>query len=133
MAYVSEILDAANKDINTIKQHIGNNYFRNLMNAAYYPEKRFLLPEGVPPFKENSLHESQTTGAFWQIAKKLDVFYRADVKALIRERAFIVALESLSKIEADILIAIKEQELEKLYPNLSFKKLQEVGYFKSEV
>ena len=129
MAYVKEILDAADKDITTLKQHFGNKYFRNLMEAAYFEDKKFILPDGVPPYKENDLLEVHTSGQFWQIARKIDVFYRTDVKPIFRERAFISALESVSKPEAQILIAIKEQKLHELYPNLSIGKLREIGYF----
>lgn len=131
MAYIKEILDAANKNIDSLKQHIGNQYLRNLMEAAYMEDKKFNLPEGVPPYKENSLHESQTSGQFWQIARKIDVFQRTDVKPIFREKSFIGALESLSVAEAKILIAVKEQKLHELYPNLTIGKLREIGYFKS--
>jgi len=131
MSSIKEILDAANKNIESIKQHSGNKYLRNLMEAAYYPDRRFNLPSGVPPYNISSLHESQTAGQFWQIARKVDAFYREDIKSLLRERAFIGALESVSKAEAEILVAIKEQKLNELYPNLTFGALRSVGYFVS--
>lgn len=129
MAYVKEILDAANTNIDSLKEHFGNQYFRNLMEAAYDVDKKFLLPEGTPPFKPSKLHEGQTTGQFWQIAKRLDVFYRSDVKSIVREHSFIGALEALSENEAKILIAIKEQSLDKLYTNLTLESLRKIGYF----
>lgn len=129
MAYIKEILESANRDINTLKQHIGNKYLRNLMEAAYLPDKKMLLPEGVPPYKENTLHESQTSGQFWQLARKMEVFHREDVKSILRERAFIGALEGISKEEARILIAVKDQTLDKLYPNLTYQNLISIGYF----
>jgi hypothetical protein len=53
------------------------------------------------------------------------------VKPIFREKLFIGALESLSVAEAKILIAVKEQKLHELYPNLTIGKLREIGYFKS--
>ena len=128
--FISEILDSANKDIKSIMAHVGNNYLRNLMEAAYLSDKKFLLPEGDPPYKASTLHESQLSGAFWQVAKKIDVFRRPDVKSLLREKSFIGALESLSVSDAKILLAVKDQKLESIYPNLTYGALIEVGYFK---
>jgi hypothetical protein len=129
MSNISEILSAANTDINTLKQHIGNRYLRNLMEAAYIPEKKFVLPEGLPEFKGNLQHPDQISGAFWQIAKKLDTFQRAELPAIRRESIFIQSLESLSAIDAKILIAVKEQTLHKMFKTLTLKNLKAVGYF----
>jgi len=129
MSNISEILSAANTDINTLKQHIGNRYLRNLMEAAYIPEKKFVLPEGLPEFKGNLQHPDQISGAFWQIAKKLDTFQRAELPAIRRESIFIQSLESLSAIDAKILIAVKEQTLHKMFKTLTMKNLKAVGYF----
>jgi len=129
MSNISEILSAANVDINTLKQHSGNKYLRNLMEAAFIPEKKFVLPEGLPEFKGNLQHPDQISGAFWQIAKKLDTFQRADLPAIRRESIFIQSLESLSAIDAKILIAVKEQTLHKMFKTLTMKNLKAVGYF----
>ena len=129
MSNISEILSAANVDINTLKQHSGNKYLRNLMEAAFIPEKKFVLPEGLPEFKGNLQHPDQISGAFWQIAKKLDTFQRADLPAIRRESIFIQSLESLSAIDAKILIAVKEQTLHKMFKTLTLKNLKAVGYF----
>jgi hypothetical protein len=129
MSNISEILSAANTDINTLKQHIGNRYLRNLMEAAYIPEKKFVLPEGLPEFKGNLQHPDQISGAFWQIANKLDTFQRAELPAIRRESIFIQSLESLSAIDAKILIAVKEQTLHKMFKTLTLKNLKAVGYF----
>ena len=129
MSNISEIISAANVDINTLKQHIGNKYLRNLMEAAYIPEKKFVLPEGIPPFKGNLQHPDQLSGAFWQIAKKIENLQRAELIPLRRESLFIQALESVSEIDAKILIAVKEQSLDKMFKNLTMENLKAVGYF----
>lgn len=129
MSTISEILSAANTDINTLKQHIGNRYLRNLMEAAYIPEKKFVLPEGLPPFKGNTQHPDQLSGAFWQIAKKLDNLQRADLIPIRRESLFIQSLESLSTIDAKILIAVKEQKLDEMFKTLTMENLKAIGYF----
>lgn len=130
MSTVTEILKAAEDNINSILPHKGNKYLRNLMEAAYVPEKKFLLPEGNPPYKPNGMHEAQVEpGIFWQICKKIDIFQRPEMKTVRREMQFIQALESVSAIDAEILLAVKDQKLAKKFKGLTLKKLTEIGYF----
>lgn len=125
----ADILRDINKDINNIKKYSGNSYLRNIFESAFIPAKKLILPEGVPPYKSSSAPSVQLQGAFWQEAKKLYVYLRADLKPIRRESMFINALESMSKEEAEILLAVKDQELSKLFPNITYEKLKEVGYF----
>ena len=55
------------------------------------------------------------------------------MRALQRESLFVTALESVSKQESELLIAIKDQTLNKLYPNITRENINAVipGYFKS--
>lgn len=130
MDSIPDILQDANTDIKTILKYKTNNYFRNLMVVAYMPTKKMLLPEGNPPFKTTGdLTDQITKGAFWQICRKLDIFLRSDISAFKRESAFIHALESVSTKEAQILLKAKDQALTDLYPNLTYDKLKEIGYF----
>ena len=84
MSTILEILSDANKNIKTIVAHKNNAYLRKFMEAAFVPEKKVLLPEGRPPFEPLKDSAHQNPGALWQIAKKLDVLYRTDVKPIIR-------------------------------------------------
>lgn len=127
---INDILMEASSNINSIMRHKDNKYLRNFMESAYLPEKKMILPEGVPPYKANNMHEQQLRGTFWQIAKKMDTFTRSDVKSIKREMAFIQALESLPEIEVKVFLAAKEQTVHKLFKGLTLKALKEVGYFK---
>lgn len=129
MATIQEILTHANENIATIKEHAANNYLRTLMEVAYFPEKKMNLPEGTPPFKDRGVHPDQCGGAMWQIAKKIDVFLRTDSLPVRRESSFIQALESVSKMDAKILLATKDQTMDKLFPGLEYKELVKIGYF----
>ena len=129
MSTILEILSDANKNIKTIVAYKNNAYLRKFMEAAFVPEKKVLLPEGRPPFEPLKDSAHQNPGALWQIAKKLDVLYRTDVKPIIREVAFIRALESVSEVEADLLMMMKDQTVELIYPELTYEKLKDVGYF----
>lgn len=133
MSSVHEILTAAEDNINTIVQHVDNAYLRNLLDAAYLPEKKLKLPSGVPPYKINAMHEGQVSpGVFWQICRKLDVFNKVhDKLTSVRvETNFIHSLESLSAQDSKVLIAVKEQNLHTVFKGLTYEKLKSVGYFK---
>lgn len=129
MDTIHEILSAAEDNIESILKHKDNKYLRNIMEAAYFDDKKFNLPEGNPPFKKNIQHEQQLRGTFWQIAKKLDLFQRKDLKPFRQETLFIQALESLPEVEAKILMAVKDQTLHKMYKGVSNNRLRNVGYF----
>ena len=105
-------------------------FLRNIIEHAYIPEKKFLLPEGVPPFKTNGLSGVETKGTFWQEARKIATYARSDLKPINRERLFIAALEALDKDSVAILLAVKEQNLETLFPNITRATLTEIGYLK---
>lgn len=130
MSTISTILEEANANVKTIMAHAGNRYLRNIMEAAFIESKKFILPEGEPPYTKNTNHPDQLSGTFWQVAKKIDIFQRADLKPLRREGLFVQTLESLSPIDAKIFILVKEQNLQKMFPKLTKSALEEVGYFK---
>ena len=126
------MLSDINKDISNLKPHLGNQYLKNVFLAAMIPSNRFVLPDGNPPYKENLLSSAQIHGAMWGVCKKLTIFARKDLKPLQRESLFITSLESVSKEEAALLLAIKEQNLSALYPNLTREGLDAAfpGYLK---
>jgi hypothetical protein len=129
MDTINQILEQAQKTPEYLLQYKDNKYLRNFLEAALLPEKKFNLPEGSPPYKENQQHEEQLRGSFWQIAKKLDIFQRTDLKPFRQELLFVQALESLPESEAKLLLAAKDQTLHKVYKGLTLKKLTEIGYF----
>lgn len=129
MDTINEILKAAEDNMSSILVHKDNKYLRAFMEAAYIPEKKMNLPEGDPPYKPNAQHEQQLRGTFWQMAKRIDIFQRTDLKGLRQETLFIQALESLPEIEAKILLAAKDQKLNKLYKGVTLAALKKVGYF----
>lgn len=126
---ILEILADANKNPKSIMAVAGNTYLRSLMECAYFPEKKMVLPEGDPPYKPSGMNDYQNKGGFWQVARKIDNFTREDIPTIKRESMFIHALESISNNDAKVLLAVKDQTLESLYPNLTYETLKKVGYF----
>ena len=128
MDLITEILSDIDKDIKNIKTVEGNKYLRNILEAALVPELKLELPEGDPPYTPRAAPSAQFSGMFWQEAKKIAVFRRKDLHPLRRETLFVQALESVSAKEAEILLAVKDQTLYKLYPNITRGALNEGGY-----
>lgn len=127
---IHEILKEINEDVSSIAKFESNNYLRNVFEHAFRPEKKFLLPDGIPPYKSQVGPAEQHEHAFFMEAKKFYVYCRQELKPIKREQMFINCLESLAESEAKILIAIKEQTLNVLYPNITLDSLKAIGYFK---
>lgn len=137
MLTIHELLTDVNKDIKVIMkpENANNNYLRNVIEHAFIPAKKFALPEGVPPFSQLGISDVEAKGMFWQEARKFSNYCQASptekpIVKFRREAKFIQALESLDKKSNDILIAVKEQELDKLFPNITLAALVAVGYLK---
>lgn len=131
MDTIREILSdfAMNMQSAAIK-HKDNKYLRLFMDAAYKPECKLRLPDGDPPYKKNSISSIQTKGVFWETIKKINIFQRKEIRQLRAEQLFIQALELMNEDDAKVMVAMKDQELDKLYPTITLDTLKEVGYFK---
>lgn len=102
-----------------ITKWTGNNALKEVLKSAIIPGFKFLLPEGLPPFKQDLGGIGLTPSHLAYEARKFYVFRRFDLPALKRERLFIDMLESLHKDEVEVLLLIKEQELTTKYPALN--------------
>lgn len=130
-----EVLDEINKDTSKL-----GTYFKNLNRAsplakvfadAFIPERRWALPEGEPPYKP-SQYDAGATPVDLQIAIRRGRFDYFSPKMKIerknRERIFIQLLESVHEKEAKVLIAIKDQCLTEMFPNITYDVLAEYDY-----
>jgi len=119
--YLTEMLDEINKDPSVLPKYKENGALRLLFEYAYDPEKKMILPEGVPPYKEDVAPIGMSPGNLMMEVKKLYIFCRADLTALRRESIFVQLLEGLHPTEAKLILAVKDQDLTPLYKNLSHK------------
>lgn len=126
--YITEILDEVNSDPKKIEQYKGNAALRLIFEHAFIPEKKFVLPEGEPPFKKDAAPLGMSPANLYQEVRKLYVFCRADLTAIRRETLFIQLLENLHPSEADLILAIKEQKLTKKYPKITHKLVADAGF-----
>jgi len=127
--YITEILEEANKDTANLTKHRENAALKFLFQYAFIPEQKFVLPEGEPPFKQEVAPIGMTPANFTQEMKKLYIFTKArDLPKIRREQLFIQLLESIHPSEAKVLLAVKDQTLNKLYKNITADVAADYGF-----
>jgi hypothetical protein len=133
--YIPEILEECNKDVTLLENYKTNAGLKFIFEHAFLLEKKFILPEGDPPFKPDAAPIGMTPCNFTQETKKLYVFTaaRKDLKALRRETLFIQLLENIHPSEAKVLLAVKDQKLNKLYKNITAKVAAKYGFIPEQV
>ena len=127
--YLIEILQEANADVKTLEKHKGNQALRMLFEHAFIPEKKFELPEGAPPFKPDGAPLCMTPTNFTQEMRRLYIFTPArPLPKLRKEALFVQLLETIHPSEAELLIAVKDQTLHKLYKKINADVAAEYGF-----
>lgn len=85
---------------------------RVILQAAFDPAVKFLLPEGVPPYKPNDLVDQENV--LIREARMLTYFIEGFYPTLNqskRELMFIELLENVAPKDAELLLAVKEKRL----------------------
>ena len=119
--YLIEILDEINSDTSNIKKYKDNTALKLLFEYAFNPAHKMTLPDGDPPFKEDSAPLGMSPANLTMEVKKLYVFCRTDLNQVRKETLFIQLLENVHPTEAKLLIAVKDQKLSKLYKKITHK------------
>jgi hypothetical protein len=125
--YVTQMLDEINEDPSKLEVYKNDAALRIILTHAFVPEKKFILPEGEPPFKPAAEPMGMTPTNLFNELRRMYVFCREDLTPLKREGLFISLLEGVHPLEAKMLIAVKDQELHKLYPKINRKLLEKHG------
>lgn len=121
---LQEINDNPDANLPKYKDHAGLKF---LFKHAFEKEHKFILPEGDPPFKEDPAPLGMSPANFLMEMRRLYVFCRADLNSIKREALFISLLESLHPSEAKVLLAVKDQNLNKLYPKITYSLVSQAG------
>jgi hypothetical protein len=85
---------------------------RTILQGAFDPRIKWLLPEGEPPYKPNELVDQENV--LIHDARKLIHFVEGGspgLKQIKREALFIEMLETVTPSDAKLLVAIKEKKL----------------------
>jgi hypothetical protein len=127
--YLIEILELVNKEPEKLVEFKGNNALKALFEHAFLPEKKFELPEGVPPYKEDSAPIGMNPSNFTQEMRKLYIFTKAQpLNQIRRESLFIQLLEGVHPSEAKVLCAVKDQTLHKMYKKITPELVAQHGF-----
>jgi hypothetical protein len=126
--YVTVMLDEINQDPKNIENFKGDAALRLIFEYAFDPAKKMILPEGHPPFKPAAEPLGMTPTNLFSELRRLYVFCRADLKPMKRETLFVSLLEGCHPTEAEMLIAVKDQTLHKLYPKITRKVVEAAGF-----
>lgn len=128
--YIVEILDEINEDPTLLEMHKDDVSLKVIFEYAFLKEKKFLLPEGVPPYKEDACPLGMNPTNLRMELRRLYIFLREDLSPLRREALFIELLEGVHPSEAKLLIAIKDQKLHRLYKKITYKRVADAGFVK---
>jgi len=115
------------KKIAVLKQH-DNPAMRQLLKAAFDPKIEWDLPEGIPPYIANEAPAGTEHTSLLSESKKLYHFVvggNNTINKLKKETMFIQMLEGLQQKDAEVLIAIKNKNLNNIYKGLTAQMVKE--------
>ena len=112
-----------------LKENITNTALKMVFGYGFIPKGKWLLPEGTPPYKEDAAPEGMTPANLWSETRSFERFTRSDLSNSKREQLFIQLLENIHPTEAKVVLAIKDQSLSKMYPNITLDKVVDAGFF----
>lgn len=132
--YIHEVLQKVSEEKNRAKkiQILKENNtlaLRNVLRGSFDDSLEFILPKGVPPYKSDDAPEGYTRTKLQHVSKNFAYFVKGgpgeQLPAYKRERLYIEILEGVHPKEAEIVIAMKEKALDKLYKGITKKLVQE--------
>ena len=126
--YLPELLEEINKDPSLLQKMKGDPALTLLFQSAFDPAKKFLLPEGNPPYKPDAAPIGMSMGVLRQELKRFYVFCRQDLPAVRREDLFIQLLEGVHPTEADLLLLVKDQDLTSKYKKITHEAVFNAGF-----
>ena len=115
------------KKIAVLKQH-DNPAMRQLLKAAFDPKIEWDLPEGIPPYIANEAPAGTEHTSLLSESRKLYHFVvggNNTINKLKKETMFIQMLEGLQQKDAEVLIAIKNKNLNNIYKGLTAQMVKE--------
>ena len=122
---IDKILEGANKRRNferrvSALRENSSKTLKTVLRGAYDDRIRFILPEGMPPQAKLNEDDSKATKTISDHLESFVYFFDEGelVPMDIRIKIFINILETISKREAEILVAMKDKNLHSLFKNL---------------
>tara|TARA_B100001123_G_C15268483_1_gene1009327 strand:- start:986 stop:1405 length:420 start_codon:yes stop_codon:yes gene_type:complete len=103
-----------------------SNPLKELLKYAFHPDIKFLLPEGVPPYKTVGSADEYNPTYLYPNIRKLYLFIEGGndgLTTLRREQLFIQLLEELHPKEAEVVLQVKDKKLK--YRGLTYKLVKD--------
>lgn len=137
MILITDILKEINEDLTAGEKYKNTSYgvmLKIVLENAFDPEKKWILPEGDIPYKKPKgiYRAGETEGHMYSYIKQFYIFYKEGLPDEVRQKKYISMLETLSIEEDEFLEAIKDQSLLVIYPNLNIAKLSAYGFIDQE-
>jgi hypothetical protein len=131
--FIPEILSEINENPTLLTtKYSDDNALRIIFEYSFLPDKKFSLPAGTPPFKPDQSPIGMAESNLLTELRRLYIFTpQRELHPVRRETLFIQLLESLHPSEAALLCAVKDQTLDKLYPNVTRDLVATCGYIPS--
>jgi hypothetical protein len=100
--------------VEALQKESDNKVLRVIVELAYNPDIKWLLPEGSPPYTKE-LKERDLQGALYAKAAKLKMFVDPtqypEMRPAKREQLFIQFLEGIDPDDAELLISVKDKKI----------------------
>jgi hypothetical protein len=125
--YLTQMLTEINDNPKAIENYKQDFLLKVIFAHSFLPDYKLILPEGEPPFRAAAEPMGMTPTNLFSEARRMYVFTRKDLTPIKRESLFISLLEGVHPEEAQILIAMKDQKLTKLYPKITHKLVSDAG------
>jgi hypothetical protein len=119
--HITEIFDEISKNASAVAQYKDDFAFKTILKCAFDKEYKFTLPDGAPPFKPCAQPIGMTPTTLRNETKRLYIFtkFAGDIKRMRREQLYVQLLESIHPLEVKVLNAMKDQQLDALYPKIT--------------
>jgi hypothetical protein len=122
-----QISQTKNEDerIQLLRSHKNGPTLKYVLALNFDPQYEFDLPKGEPPYKRSPHPVNMAETNFYAESKRLYLLIKnhprrpKNVKRIQIENIFIQMLEGINGIEADMLIALKDKQLQKKYKGLT--------------
>ena len=94
---------------------------RTILAMAFYKNIELDLPEGAPPYKKDEREPvGLSSASLYTESRRLARTAKQDpLPRMRKELLFVQILEGIHFTEAELVVAAKDKQLEKLYPNIT--------------
>jgi hypothetical protein len=119
--FLPEVFAVINKDPNQANYYKDDFAFKTVLKCAFDTEYKFNLPNGEPPFKMAPQPIGMTPATLRSEMRRMYVFTKFSevTSKLRREQLFVQLLESVHPSEAKLILAMKDQSVDLLYPKFT--------------